>query len=432
MQGDVVAFTATVTDGAKEVMTPVDWSVEPAEAGRIESDGRFVGYEPGPVTVVAQAGEARAERPFSIEARSLPQGTLAVIGHGTMTDRFNSDVWVAGTTAYTGTWGARDGPLGSLRGDRLYVWDVSNPAAPTLSDSVVLQAGIVNDVKVRDDGMLAAVSHENAPDGQNGITLLDTSNPLHPTVIGRFTASLEPGVHNLWIDGDVLYAAVDGSAPSSGLRVIDISDPANPVVLSSFFGGDPAQNFGQFVHDVYVRDGLAFVSHWNAGLVILDVGNGAAGGSPQAPVELGRVVTSGRQVHNAWYWPGGKYVFVGEEDFSSPGIMHVVDVSDLTNPREVATFSVPGTTPHNFWLDEANEILYLAWYANGVYALDVSGDLLGELDRQGRVVASTRYDGVGACPGGPGTCTWAPQLHDGTLWVVDLNSGLWALRLDVP
>jgi len=421
-----------VTDGAKEVTTSVDWSVEPTSAGEIGSDGRFVGYQPGAVTVVAQVGGGRAERSFSIEARSLPQGTLSVVGHGAISDRFTSDIWVNGTTAYTGTWGTRDGPAGSIPGDRLYVWDVSNPAAPALSDSVMLQAGTVNDVKVRDDGMLAAVSHESAGDGQNGITLLDTSSPLHPTVIRRFTNSLERGVHNVWIDGDILYAAVDGSTQSSGLRVIDISDPANPVVISSFFGGNPAQNFGQFVHDVYVRDGLAFVSHWNAGLVILDVGNGAAGGSPQAPVELGRVETSGGQTHNAWYWPAGKYAFVGEEDFSTPGIMHVVDVSDLTNPREVATFSVSGTTPHNFWLDEASETLYLAWYENGVYALDVSGELLGKLDRQGRVLASTRYDGLGGCPGGSGTCTWAPQWHNGTLWAADLNSGLWALRLDFP
>ena len=36
----------------------------------------------------------------------------------------------------------------------------------------------------------------------------------------------------------------------------------------------------QLPHDVYVRDGLAFLSHWDAGLIILDVGNGMAGGSP--------------------------------------------------------------------------------------------------------------------------------------------------------
>ncbi len=173
-------------------------------------------------------------------------------------------------------------------------------------------------------------------------------------------------------------------------------------------------------HDVYVRDGLAFVSHWNAGLVILDVGNGIAGGSPTNPVEVGRVQTEGGNTHNAWYWPDAGYVFVGEES-GRPGVMHVVDVSDLSNPVEVATFAVSGDTAHNFWLDEARGILYAAWYSSGLQAIDVSGTLLGELETQGRQVGSIRYRG-GA------TQSWGPQLHGGLIYVSDVNSGLWILR----
>jgi hypothetical protein len=179
-----------------------------------------------------------------------------------------------------------------------------------------------------------------------------------------------------------------------------------------------------------VRDGLAFLSHWNAGLVILDVGHGVRGGSPAAPVEVARLANLAGQTHNAWYWPEAGYVFVGEEDMETPGRMHVVDVRNLSAPREVATFAVPGQTPHNFWLDEEGAILYLAWYGNGIRALDVSGELLGELDRQGREIAWLRYDGGnGTCDlGGTSTCTWAPQLHRGFLWVSDMNQGLVALE----
>ncbi len=108
--------------------------------------------------------------------------------------------------------------------------------------------------------------------------------------------------------------------------------------------------------------------------------------------------------------------------------MHVVDVSDLQNPEEVATFRVPGTTPHNFWLDESRGILYLAWYENGIRALDVSGALLGELDKQGREIAWSTYSGVFGCFAGLKTCTWAPQLHGGNIFVSDLNTGLWVLQ----
>ena len=165
------------------------------------------------------------------------------------------------------------------------------------------------------------------------------------------------------------------------------------------------------------------------GLVILDVGHGIAGGAPNAPVEVSRVELDG-QTHNAWYWPDAGYVFVGEEDFGTPGIMHVVDVRNLREPREVATYRVANQTPHNFWLDEDTGTLYLAWYGSGLRALDVTGDLIGPLDLQGREIAGFLYNGgANACNrGSTDTCAWAPQLHAGRVWVSDMNEGLIALQ----
>ena len=349
-------------------------------------------------------------------------GSFSIVGHGEVLDRFTSDLWVHGNAAYTGTWGSRGSTGTALVGNVLNTWDISDPANPQLTSSLTIDAQTINDVKISSDGTLGLITHEGSSDGLNGITLLDLTDPLQPTVISRTTTSLEPGVHNAWIEGDYAYIVVDGSSASSGLRVLDISDPANPQVAASFYGGSSN------LHDVYVRDGFAFLSHWNAGLIILDVGNGVAGGSPTNPVEVGRVQTEGGQTHNAWYWPAGRYVFVGEEDFGTPGSMHVVDVSDMTNPVEVATFAVPGTTPHNFWMDEARGILYLAWYANGIRALDVRGELLGALDEQDREIASLLY----AQSSGAGfpEQTWAPQLHNGLLYLSDLQTGLWVLQPD--
>ena len=36
------------------------------------------------------------------------------------------------------------------------------------------------------------------------------------------------------------------------------------------------------IHDTYIRDGLAFVCAWDSGVMIFDVGNGIAGGSPRS------------------------------------------------------------------------------------------------------------------------------------------------------
>lgn len=425
-QGDVTAFGAAAADssGVPVADPQLSWRVEPGGAGLATSRGRVVAYAPGQVRVIVAFGAAEDTAIVTVSPRGL-SGSFTQLGTGTVASRFTSDLWAYGTHAYSGTWSQRIVAGDTAVGNTLYAWDIASPSAPRMTDSVHVDARVVNDVKVSPDGALGVATHELSTDGKNGVTLLDLSSPAHPAVIGRFTdAALAPGVHNSWLEAATLYVVVDGSDDASGLYIVDVSNPASPAVLSHFYAGS------SFLHDVYVRDGLAFLSHWNAGLVILDVGNGMAGGSRSAPAEVGRVTLSG-QTHNAWYWPAAGYVFVGEEDFASPGLMHVVDVRNPTAPVEVATFGVPGDPPHNFWLDEDAGVLYMAWYSNGVRALDVSGELLGELDRQGREIAAADYGATGACPGSTfGTCTWAPQLIGGTVWVSDMNRGLIALRPD--
>lgn len=419
-QGDVQAFAAEVRNADGDVVpgVPVTWRVIPASAGYVTGNGRFVGFVPGPARLAAAAGGLRDTLDLTVNARDL-RGELTLVGRGVESERYTSDLWAFGGYVYTGTWGARQGRVGN----RLQTWRIADPTAPVRVSSLQVDARTVNDVKVRADGRLAVITHEASNDGLNGVTLVDLSDPAEPRAIHRFTQGLESGVHNVWLEGRYAYLVVDGSAPAAGLHILDIGEPTAPRTVARFYGGE------SFLHDVYVRDGLAFLSHWNAGLIILDVGNGVAGGSPTRPVEVSRIKTAGGQTHNAWYWPAAGYVFVGEEDFGAPGMMHVVDVRNLAEPREVATFALPLETPHNFWLDESRAVLYMAWYQNGVRALDVSGELMGELDRQGREYDGLQYDGaVGACPGFQATCSWAPQLHLGLVYVADVNGGLRVLQ----
>ena len=413
-RGDVTQIRVEARDDGGQVMegVAVGWSVDPPGGAFLGDNGQLVAYEATSVRVVARVGTLADTVDLSVSGREW-SGTIATVGQGVQGGRRTSDLWVHGDHAYVGT------HTGGAGGNTMYVWDVSSPTTPVRTDSIRVDARVVNDVKVRDDGRLAVMTHEGSNDGLNGVTLLDLQDPGHPEVIGRYTTNLETGVHNAWIDGNYVYLVADGSGV--GLRILDVSNPENPVQVATFVGSDRT-----FLHDVYVRDGLAFLSHWNAGLIVLDVGNGSWGGSPESPVEVSRIVTSGGQTHNAWYWPEAGYVFVGEEDFNTPGIMHVVDFRDPSRPREVATFTVPGQTPHNFWLDEAQGILYMGWYGHGLRALDVNGELLGELDRQGREVASVSHNGAPSCSA-PGTCTWAPQLHRGYVYVTDMAIGLTVL-----
>jgi hypothetical protein len=191
------------------------------------------------------------------------------------------------------------------------------------------------------------------------------------------------------------------------------------------------------IHDTYVRDGLAFVFAWDTGVIIYDVGNGIRGGSPTAPVEVSRLVTEAGiserpAVHNGWWFHNpvtqeARYLFIGQEGpgllgHEASGDIHVVDVSDLANPREVAGFSLAGAGAHNFWMDEAHQILYAAYYNGGVVALDVSGTLSGDL-------ADRLIDRIE--PGGnDNTYTWGVQLANGSLYASDMLSGLWQIAVE--
>ncbi len=434
-QGDVVRYAARVRDSAGAVVegAEVAWSVTPAGSGMFDAEGRFVPYAAGEVTVVARTAVltdgtvrvATAGMPVTVRPRGS-RGSLRLAGTGRVDARHTSDLWVHGNHAYTGTWGIREGEVGN----RLYAWTLDGSGMPTLSDSITVDARTVNDVKIRADGLLGVLTHEGgdlSEGGRNGVTFFDLADPAHPRIVSRFSTGLEPGVHNAWLEGDHAYLVVDGVG--SGLRILDVSDPASPRIAASFYGGS------SFLHDVYVRDGLAFLSHWDAGLIILDVGNGMAGGSPANPVEVSRLSDLGGETHNVWYWPGAGYAFAGEEQFGHSmgpsGIMHVVDLSDITRPREVATYEVPGSTSHNYWLDEETGTLYLAWYEQGVRMLDVTGELMGRLERQGREAAFIRYAGESEnCMLDPAaTCAWSPQLHgNGRLYASDLNHGLIVLE----
>lgn len=419
-QGDVLELAAEITrDGAVLNESPA-WSVVPAAAGFADAAGAFVAYGPDSALVIATTVDgARDTVRFGVTPRGAEGSlTLETIRNGSVSERYTSDLWVHpdGEFAYTGTWSVR-----SDTGNTVYVWDVRNPSAPLRTDSIRLAARTVNDVKVSADGLLGVATHEGS--SPNGITLLDLTDPAHPETIRRYSAGLEIGVHNVWIERIGGRQYVFACHDDAELKIIDVTNPSNPLEVAQFTAG------GSPVHDVYVRDSLAFVSHWNVGLVILDVGNGIAGGGPGNPVEVSRLVLPEGNVHNAWYEPARGLVFVGHEfagsiGTSSGGLVSVVDVSDLRSPRRVATFQLPGAGPHNFWVDESAGVLYAAYYNAGLLAIDVNGALLGALDRQGRLVARVK-------PGGDvSTFVWAPQLVGaGLLFLSDMLTGLWAVSV---
>jgi hypothetical protein len=228
-------------------------------------------------------------------------------------------------------------------------------------------------------------------------------------------------------------------ALSAGQRydIINIEDPSNPVKVGSFQLDAP----GASIHDVWVEDGIAYSSNWSNGVVLVDVGNGIAGGSPSNPVQFASYAYPSGANHAAFPFrsqsSGKFYVVAGDEimpqctDLDKPceaeGYLHFIDFTDPDNPQEVARFQVPEAGTHNLWVE--GDRLYAAFYNGGLRVIDISGELKGDLYQQGREIARYKaYDANGIVPNAP--MTWGPQPHKGHVFFTEFNSGLWSVKLE--
>lgn len=365
---------------------------------------------------------------------------LHVDGQGAVPDRYTAELSVRGNIAYTTTWGTRSNPNGLNRGNAVYIWNVAG-AVPLLVDSlIVADATTLGDIQVTGDGKLLVVATEFTP---GSILIYDLANPLKPLLISRFTnANTSPGVHTAEVQpvNGTLYSflCVDpGGGEAAKLVIVDLSNPAAPAEVFSQTMGDP------YVHDVYVRDGILITALWNHGITIFDVGGGGKGGTISNPVIIGGTGTVGGKAHNVWWYhdaSGNKrYMFVGEEGSGSIGSMssgdiHVIDVSDMTAPREVAFFDIPGAGTHNFSVDESRGILYAAFYNAGVSAIDVRGDLgtcdasMKSVDNRCDLAKMGRELARGLGDRGFPVYVWGVQLVGGNVYASDMLNGLWKLE----
>jgi hypothetical protein len=430
--GDVVKLTAALRDarGAAVTGVPVRWSVSGAGA-QVDREGYFVAEDPGVYTVTASVGGVGSATSVQVVPRNDPRRLTSVAHAALPAGTMGAEVWPFGDVAYVSTISSR-----------VYVFDITDPASPKLTDSLVVDAHLVNDVSLTEDGKLGVLTREGASNRRNGLVFFDATDPRHPKIVSEFTETLTGGVHSAFVWKRYVFATDDATG---SLRIIDFSDPKQPKQITRWETPDRGT---RMLHDVYVRDGLAYLAYWRDGLIILDVGNGMAGGTITAPKEVSRFVYD----HSVLYppdfvagthavYPAGKYIFIADEslygafDISSReriptrGIVHVLDASDIRNLRKVAQYDPIEFGAHNLWVED--DLLYIGAYDGGVRVLDVSGDLRGELREQGRVIGSV-YTGAldGYRPNQ--AMAWSAIPHRGHIMVSDINTGFWVAKVVQP
>jgi uncharacterized protein YjdB len=451
--GDVVHFTASATEASgghvKEV--PVRWSIS-GEGAEVYPDGGFVAEKAGTYVITATSGQHTAAASVVVKPRNVER-EVDVVSHVPMPDLQMSEEWIIGHHAYLAT-----------VADKVFTYDISDPANPKLLDTLKVDARIINDISTTPDEKIGVFTREGASNRKNGIVFLDTSDAAHLKVLSEYTATVSGGVHSAYIDGHDVYITDDATG---SLRVIDFQDPKHPKEVARWQTENPTVTTfdtkhgqftsGRYLHDLQVKDGIAYLAYWRDGLIILDVGNGMAGGSPESPKLISQYKFNHYELYGDGWLAGThsvfrykNYLFVGDEVFPAifeldsrdripvRAICHVMDVTDIKHPNEVAWYEVPEGGSHNFWA--ADDKLYEGYYAGAARVLDISGELRGDLYRQGREIARFwTADGKGFRPNLP--FTWGGQpcsvkcdsdLLNSLMYFNDIHTGLWITKLGAP
>jgi hypothetical protein len=276
-----------------------------------------------------------------------------------------------GKYAYVGTWSS------PCSGHGIKIVDVNDPTQPKVVALAGGRTGISNeDVVVREIGDMdllgIGVQVCKPQGGSGGLQLFDVTDPTDPQALSFFPVPAG-GVHELDMvtraDGRTLallavpFVEFDntyfGTNSGGEFRIVDITDPANPVELADWgvIADSALRNFGggqevtssfqglgyfaaHFAHSVRAADGgmTAYVSYWDSGVLKFDISD------PANPVLLARTqygVRDDGDGHSMTpYDVGGtRYILQNDEDFES--LSPTVVMSSATGATEFSGIEEP-------------------------------------------------------------------------------------------
>jgi hypothetical protein len=176
------------------------------------------------------------------------------------------------------------------------------------------------------------------------LVVLDVTNPVTPSEVGA-TAPFPYFVEDIAASGTMGYVAAGGA----GLRVVDISDPANPIELGAWDSPGYAEGVAVAGDSAYLADGPY-------GLWTIDVAD------PTNPKPVGSLYDMNYAFEAV---VSGNYAYIAA---AGAGLL-VADVSDPAHPVEVGALDTPGYAQG---IAVAGEIAYIADAWEGLQIADVS------------------------------------------------------------
>lgn len=406
-----------------------------------------------------------------------------LLGHFEPGDGFAAGLAVHADVAYMGTWGRRTAcPATGVR-----LIDVADPAAPLAlgaiatgeefpeTDTDSVWVGSIDAEAFSGDLAVVAVSLCNSSwrsrygDEFRGLAIYDVTNTQNPKLLSTIhTGDRTQGVHEVDVvsrsDGRVLaavtvmQAALHTEAQLGDVRLVDITDPTNPVEVSDwdFRTDGPADEVAALLdagpnveihsHSVAFAAGgrRLWVGNWDAGATLLAIDDPA---QPQIVDRVAETASDEGNLHTVVSDASRGVVVVASEDLypSNEGIHqagwgHQV-VLDLTG-QPIGRFLGPAGDPesgeeipmdgfysaHDFEIHDG--LLFSSWYSGGLRIVDLTEP--AEPTEIGYFVPPPTADpqGYWVAPDGSKSfaMVWDVHVDGDRIYVSDMNSGLWIAR----
>jgi len=229
----------------------------------------------------------------------------------------------------------------------IWMFDISDPENPVQLKNIFLGMKVL-DLKTYND--LLIVYGFVLGGGRQGIRfkIFNISNPVKLQYLSEFYSN----EHELWsfdfeIQDSLLYiAAVD-----SGIMVVDIHNPNQPLPVSYYYVSQPG---GQTVHDISLYGNYLYLANKSYGLKILDISD---------PYQI-TLVTSINNLTPNLVLAKDNYLFVAQNSCSQ-----IYDITYSTSPILISEVSVGGYREQI--IDDNKKYWYLS-KSSITYLIDIS------------------------------------------------------------
>ena len=146
-------------------------------------------------------------------------------------------------------------------GSAIVVLSLADPVAPVVVSTIEVEDA--HDVVAL--GGRAYIAEGRSP----FISIWDLADPAAPALLTRVAVPDAGYVHNVWPSDDGRHMVTTEETADKTVKVWDIEDLDDPVLVGEWLGAN------KIAHNVHVRGRYAFLSHYTAGLYVLDLADPA-------------------------------------------------------------------------------------------------------------------------------------------------------------